>query len=121
MSSNPSDRSEDSPIAFPSIPTGGLLAANILLDAVVAYDAQAPIHTNVTALTTALMAFSDDADAPSRDGRSVPETGDIVAAAVVCLTKLCADRARDEESSSEVVVAEMRTYLESFRTESREF
>ncbi|WP_368496714.1 hypothetical protein [Herbiconiux sp. A18JL235] len=92
------------------VPPGGTLAAHVLLDAVVSQSPDAPLAGNIAVLELALQRLTPDSGLPADE---IPNPGDTVAAAIVCLSWLAARLAAKTGTSLEEVVGDLREFVDS--------
>jgi hypothetical protein len=93
-----------------AVPPNGALAAHVLLDAVVSQSPDATPEANIAVLELALQRLVPDEDGSDQ---GVPDPGDTVAAAIVCLSWALARLAARSETSMEEVVSELREFIDS--------
>ncbi len=91
------------------MPRDAVIAANSLLDAVISQSRDSTLPRNLAAMDLAL--------APLFENRPDLEPADVHGAAVVCIAWLAARAADGNDVDPEVVIAELREFLDSFPSE----
>jgi hypothetical protein len=91
------------------MPRDAVIAANSLLDAVISQSTESTMPSNLAAMDLAL--------APLFDSGPDLDPGDVHGAAVVCIAWLAARAAESSDADPEVIIAELREFLDSFPTE----
>ncbi|MDO9352396.1 MAG: hypothetical protein Q7T55_01785, partial [Solirubrobacteraceae bacterium] len=107
-----------------TMPAAAAIAANTLLDAVIsqtgdpearhATTSDAETDANVQSMETALGRLVGSAN---DDDALVPDAGDIALSSVVCISWLAARLAQASGSELELVIAELREFIDSVRVD----